>query len=38
MENVSVKSLYQSQTHDQEVEISLTGWLKTLRSSKKSVS
>ncbi|MGX4763083.1 asparagine--tRNA ligase [Holzapfeliella sp. JNUCC 72] len=35
MENVSVKSLYQSQTHDQEVEVSLTGWLKTLRSSKK---
>ncbi len=35
MENTSVKSLYAQATHDEDVSVEVTGWLKTLRSSKK---
>lgn len=35
MENTLVKSLYAQATHDEEVSVEVTGWLKTLRSSKK---
>lgn len=35
MENTLVKSLYAQATHDEDVAVEVTGWLKTLRSSKK---
>ena len=35
MENTLVKSLYAQATHDEDVSVEVTGWLKTLRSSKK---
>ncbi|MEE6726204.1 asparagine--tRNA ligase [Pediococcus acidilactici] len=35
MENTLVKSLYEQATHDEDVAVEVTGWLKTLRSSKK---
>lgn len=35
MENTLVKSLYAQVTHDEDVAVEVTGWLKTLRSSKK---
>lgn len=35
MENTLIKSLYAQATHDEDVAVEVTGWLKTLRSSKK---
>lgn len=35
MENTLVKSLYAQATHNEDVAVEVTGWLKTLRSSKK---
>ncbi|MEE6674053.1 asparagine--tRNA ligase [Pediococcus acidilactici] len=35
MENTLVKSLYAQATHDEDVAVEVTGWLKTLRSSKR---
>ena len=35
MENTLVKTLYSQAEHDADVEVEVTGWLKTIRSSKK---